>query len=128
MRWAIQREVRGIDILMTHVSPDFKIVIENKWFARDQDQQTIRYWRRQLEESRGRLDTIPVLYLAPRLREPSFDSSVEPPAEFRRDLRSISYGTDIRIWLTNAMPQIGSPRVKETIGQYLDLLEAFREH
>ena len=127
LRWQIDREVRGVDILLTHLSPDVKIIIENKWFAADQDQQTVRYWKRLFKESRGRLASIPVLYLAPTRRAPRFDPKQRRPAQFNRDLKSISYATEIREWLSTTFPAIGSTRVRETVLQYLDLLEQFDE-
>ena len=127
LRWQVGREVRRVDILLTHLSPDIKIIVENKWFAGDQDQQTVRYWSRLIDESRGRLKSIPVLYLAPSRRSPRFDPKLERPVQFDLDLKSISYATDIREWLSTTLPAIGSVRVRETVLQYLDLLEQFDE-
>jgi PD-(D/E)XK nuclease superfamily len=127
-RWTISRETDSIDIMLSH--PDFqkpqtRIIIENKWSAPDREQQLLGYWKQQRE--RTGLNSIPAVYLTPNGRRPRECSAIGDP-EFLRDLVTLSYAKDIRRLIGDQLREIKAARVKETISQYLMLMESIDEN
>jgi PD-(D/E)XK nuclease superfamily len=123
-RWRVDTEKHKIDILLTHVATPFFIIIENKWFARDQEQQTFRYWW-EIRQRHPNLTTVPVIYLTRTGKQPDF---VHEDVRFRHDLLPVSYNPVLMGMLEACLPAVGALRVRETIKQYLQLLEDIDEN
>jgi hypothetical protein len=100
-----------IDILITD-KKSHEVVIENKIYATDQEQQTIRYLK-----SRPRAN---VLFLTLDGREPTEKVTSKDKARFR----CISYARDIIQWLDDCRKEAThAPLVRETIAQYINLIK-----
>jgi hypothetical protein len=127
-RWSISLENDSIDIVLSHPNPQnpqTRIIIENKWSAPDREQQLFAYWRRQRELTG--LKSIPAIYLTPSGRRPKECSSVKN-SEFFRDLVTISYVQDIMALLIYGLSEVKSARVRETVFQYVQLIENIDEN
>ena len=113
----VERETNQIDLLVTN---DYEaIVIENKIWAGDQPQQLRRY-RDRLREAGYPDCAIHLLYLTPDGHKPSAQSTngLEPDR-----VKPISYRDDIRCWLRVCHQRAyDMPALRESIGQYLDLV------
>ena len=101
-----------IDILITDGTPSgHAIIIENKIWAADQPNQLVRYHNFAPKAT--------LLYLTLNGDEPSDQSKGE-----LTDYRCISYRSDIIGWLHKcAQLAFDKPRVRETINQYINLLQ-----
>lgn len=101
-----------IDILITDGTPSgHAIIIENKIWAADQPNQLVRYHNFAPKAT--------LLYLTLNGDEPSDQSKGE-----LTDYRCISYRRDIIGWLHKcAQLAFDKPRVRETINQYINLLQ-----
>lgn len=110
-----------IDILVT--MPDDSelpsLIIENKIYAEDQDNQLRRYYNWGIKHFHSS-DKFKILYLTLYGNKPSF-RSIGEGKEFAYE--TISYANDIRVWLKKcASIAYDKPKVRETIIQYSHLL------
>lgn len=115
--WVVETErVTGygnLDLVLERREPPLLIVIENKIYAGDQNEQLSRYWK--WMEQRGDEDTRRILvYL-------TIEGGESPSAEDAPYL-CLSYRNDIRSWLESSRAGTSSPRMLETIDQYLQVL------
>jgi hypothetical protein len=102
----------NIDVVL--YSPELQVVlaIENKIDAREQERQLERYatWMARIYPTYGKA----LVFLTPDGR-----ASLTPgEARYYR----LSYREDIRTWLEGAMPMVLAPRVRETVSQYMEVL------
>lgn len=113
-----------IDILITdHSDTDsgkgHAIIIENKIWAADQPNQLVRYHN----FADKAYDKFTLLYLTLNGDEPSDQSKVGLNAQ-DGGYQCISYRSDIIDWLQQcAKLSFDKPRVRETINQYIDLIQ-----
>ncbi|QVW21918.1 PD-(D/E)XK nuclease family protein [Pseudomonas hormoni] len=110
----VEVEYRNIDILVRNQSKQ-AVIIENKIYARDQDEQLWTYHQRIQAEG---YDKIWTTYL-------TLDGS-EPSKESRKSLsvKLISYEAEIIAWLKDCVPLIArEPGVRESVFQYIELLQ-----
>ncbi len=107
-----------IDILITDRS-GHAIIIENKIWAADQPNQLVRYHNFAHEM----YDKFTILYLTLNGDEPNKQSKGDLSAQ-NGDYRCISYRNDIIGWLQQcAQLAFDKPRVRETINQYINLIQ-----
>jgi hypothetical protein len=128
-KWRVATETNGIDILLTHRGEQFFIIIENKWFARDQEQQTFRYWQHHRSKQAKDLEVLPVIYLTRLGGEPVFTK--EPGPTFRRvwsNLRVINcaFGLTLSPTLGSMAARI-SPREQHTAVAEPDMRDLDRD-
>ncbi len=113
-----------IDILITDRSntdsdKGHAFIIENKIWAADQPNQLLRYYN----FADKAYDKFTLLYLTPDGDEPSDQSRGGLNAQ-DGDYQCISYRSDIIGWLQQcAQLAFDKPRVRETINQYIDLIQ-----
>ncbi len=101
-----------VDIVIT--SGNQNIVIENKIYAGDQEQQLLRY--------NNHFKNQPIIYLTLDGSEPS-DSSKGNLA-LDKDFICCSYKTDIKEWLVKCIKEMtNKPFIRETLNQYLILIQ-----
>lgn len=117
-----------IDILFTfRIENQLKgIVIENKIYAGDQDQQLTRYYTYLTEELKLVDRDILLVYLTTSGRVPSKESmTVELQHSLRElgSLKEIGYYQDIIPWLSNCLPHIKSIQLQQIIIQYIKTLK-----
>ena len=113
----VERESNHIDLLIRNEHQ--AIVVENKIWAGDQDQQLQRY-RDGLVQRGYDAASIRLLYLTPHGHEPSSQSRGEIPAE---EVELVSYRDDLRGWLIGCQRRaFDNPALRETIAQYLRLI------
>ncbi len=107
-----------IDILITDRC-GHAIIIENKIWAADQPNQLVRYHNFAHEM----YDKFTILYLTLNGDEPNKQSKGDLSAQ-NGDYRCISYRNDIIGWLQQcAQLAFDKPRVRETINQYINLIQ-----
>ena len=102
-----------VDIVLTDKYNEH-IIIENKIYAGDQENQLIRY--HSFDKN------APIVYLTLEGAQPS-EFSTNNTAEVLDNLICISYKTDIKIWLKNCKEKaVNVPILRETITQYINLI------
>lgn len=118
---AVKGEHGGrIDIYMADNNGYF-VIIENKIYAGDQENQMKRYWNFAQEKSKNNSNKYRLVYLTLDGHDPSKDS--------KNDLESneyicLSYKNDIVTWLNKCLGlTIRQPLLRETINQYIDTLK-----
>lgn len=110
----VEVEYQNIDILVRN---QFKqaVIIENKIYAGDQDEQLWRYYQRM--EAEGYRE-IWINYLTLDGSEPSPQSRKSLPVQL------LSYETEIIAWLKDCIPLVArEPGVRESIFQYMELIQ-----
>ncbi|WP_397458370.1 PD-(D/E)XK nuclease family protein [Pseudomonas asplenii] len=107
-------EYQNIDILIRNQSQQ-AVIIENKIYARDQDEQLWRYHQR--IQAEGYQD-IWTTYLTLDGAEPTEQSRHSLPVML------VSYEAEIIAWLKDCIPLIArEPGVRESVFQYIELLQ-----
>jgi hypothetical protein len=110
----VEVEYRNIDILVRNQSKQ-AVIIENKIYARDQDEQLWTYHQRMLAEGYSEIWTT---YLTLDGSEPSEQSRKSLPVVL------LSYEAEIISWLKDCVPLIArEPGVRESVFQYIELLQ-----
>ena len=116
-RASAHREASGIDLLISNGRQ--AIVVENKIWAGDQDQQLLRY-RDSLVAQGYDDEAIWLLYLTPYGHKPSAQSLGGIPVE---RVRCVSYRDDLPGWLVACQRRaFAEPALRESIAQYVDLI------
>ncbi|MDH4560648.1 PD-(D/E)XK nuclease family protein [Pseudomonas sp. BN411] len=111
---AVDTEYQNIDILIRNTNRE-AVIIENKIYAGDQDEQIYRYYKRLVAEGYQKIWCI---YL-------TLDGS-EPSEQSKKSLEVVlaSYETDIIDWLNLCIPLVArEPGVRESVFQYIELLQ-----
>lgn len=110
----IEVEYQNIDILVRNQSKQ-AVIIENKIYAGDQDEQLWRYHQRMQAEGYREIWTT---YLTLDGAEPSEQSRKSLPVIL------LSYEAEIIAWLKDCIPLVArEPGVRESIFQYIELLQ-----
>lgn len=118
-RARVRRESNHIDLLISNGQQ--AIVVENKIWAGDQEQQLQRYRDALVREGYDE-DSIRLLYLTPLGHEPSEQSHGDIPGE---QIQLVSYREDLREWLVGCQRRAyDDPGLRESIAQYLRLILA----
>ena len=113
-----------IDLLITYSEESTKkaIVIENKIYAKDQQNQLLRYYS-YVKDYRGyEPKNITLVYISPEGHQPSkysIDESARASVEDKSTLICASHRKDIKPWLTSAVVQSKSETLKSIINQYI---------
>ncbi|MBP6128264.1 PD-(D/E)XK nuclease family protein [Flavobacterium sp.] len=101
-----------VDIVIT--SANQNIIIENKIYAGDQEQQLLRY--------NNHFKNQPIIYLTLDGSEPS--ESSKGNLVLNKDFICCSYKTDIKEWLEKCIKKMtNKPFIRETLNQYLILIK-----
>jgi hypothetical protein len=101
-----------VDIVIT--SGNQNIIIENKIYAGDQEQQLLRY--------NNHFKNQPIIYLTLDGSEPS--ESSKGNLVLNHDFICCSYKTDIKEWLEKCIKEMANkPFIRETLNQYLILIQ-----
>ncbi|WP_052451382.1 PD-(D/E)XK nuclease family protein [Pseudomonas batumici] len=110
----VEVEYQNIDILVRNQSKQ-AVIIENKIYAGDQDEQLWSYHRRMQVEGYSEIWTT---YLTLDGAEPSEQSRKSLPVIL------LSYEAEIIAWLKDCIPLVArEPGVRESIFQYIELLQ-----
>ena len=110
----VEVEYRNIDILVRNQSKQ-AVIIENKIYAGDQDEQLWRYNQRMQAEGYREIWTS---YLTLDGAEPSEQSRKSLPVII------LSYEAEIIAWLKDCIPLVArEPGVRESVFQYIELLQ-----
>lgn len=110
----VQREYRHIDLLITHPSRRWAVIIENKIWARDQPKQLDGYDDTVAAE---RYQERAILYLTLDGREPEAGAKNVRPV-------CISYDEHIRPWLERCQQRAhADPALRESVAQYRAVVE-----
>jgi hypothetical protein len=120
--WEVDHGLEYIDVRLRHPSTRDAVVIETKWDAPDTPGQVVRYWKNELK--RTAKARIPVVFLTKDGREPDLGSRCEEHSRFEKDLVRVSYRLEFAEVLRSALRDVKAPRVRETLAQYLELLDA----
>ncbi len=109
-----------IDILITSKENE-KIIIENKIYAGDQDNQLIRYYNYGLKTSK----TFSLYYLTLDKKQPSPESCKSSDLELKESyFTCISYNQEILKWLEKCEKEsVQRPILRESIRQYINLIK-----
>lgn len=105
----------NIDILVRCSALRFLLVIENKIWASEQPDQLRRYadWMATQDKS---FDLRQLVFLTPTGRTSDTIGACSHTC--------LSYHDDIRLWLREALAKVKSPTVRETVQQYVQIVEA----
>ncbi|HEY8689638.1 MAG TPA: PD-(D/E)XK nuclease family protein [Chitinophagaceae bacterium] len=121
-----------IDILIFHRNQikqkRFLIIIENKIFACDQENQIERYYNYALKDLKIPKEQILLVYLKPTRDSPTeFSISGKLKNELDKNglLKLLGYSPDISAMLLECNESINSQKLKQTIIQYIDILKEF---
>lgn len=110
----VEVEYQNIDILVRNQSKQ-AVIIENKIYAGDQDEQLWRYHQRMRAEGYREIWTT---YLTLDGAEPSEQSRKSLPVIL------LSYEAEIIAWLKDCIPLVArEPGVRESVFQYIELLQ-----
>ncbi len=118
---------RRIDILLHHPPTNYWLPIENKIYADDQENQLLDYWTWARNQGTGPADAFPIVYLTVEGLRPSNWSTGDDAQEKEKllgDLVLMSYHTDVAGILRAVSRKIGSGRVRHTLDQYIQTVEA----
>jgi hypothetical protein len=121
--WEVDNGKDNIDVRLRHTESKYRVIIETKWKASDRPGQVVDYWRE--EKNRTANSRIPVVFLTRTRRLPDLGQDESDHAQLRADLVCLTFKDDIAPLLQNALDQepAVSPRVRETVRQYIQLLE-----
>lgn len=111
-----------IDILVTD-DKNHAIIIENKIYAGDQENQLLRYFNYGLDNylSKEEEPQFDLLYLTLDGKEPSEYSTGKPD---KLKYITISYKDDIKVWLEQCKEKaVNKPLLRETLAQYINLIK-----
>ena len=113
-----------LDIFMGFIHDDRPkaIVIENKIYAADQEQQLTRYHHYLTDVLSLAPEDYWLFYLTPKGTSPTTNAISAALADQLRQsgcLSTISYHQHITNWLNDCYPRVSSPRVRHTLYQYL---------
>ncbi len=114
-----------IDILIT--SSNYKIVIEVKIDAGDQNRQIERY-HQYLEKTKTKRQKQRIYYLTLNGSEPSEISYGELTEKERAAIKTISFQNDILLWLSQCTEKIKIEKVNQAIFQYADILKKITDN
>lgn len=106
-------------------SKPFYLVIENKIYAADQDQQMTRY-HKALVKSFSARDNFLLVYLTPYGQPPqpySISDELRTALTTTKNFRCLSYHQDITNILNRCMLKIEAPLLKATVSQYLSTIQ-----
>lgn len=120
-------ELGRMDLIITYTFNSIRkaIVIENKIWAADQDQQLKRYYDYLNKGLRLSESDFKLVYLTPNGTTPS-ETSMSKEDFIRLSetgvIQLLSYKTDIMDWLIASIPSISSKKIKYSIIQYIQTL------
>ena len=116
-RWRVTAEKATsygrLDLVVANLQLGYLLVIENKVYAQDQENQLARY-ARWMREQLGRYPQQVLIYLTPDGRASSTSRG--------HDYCRISYHEDISGWLEAVLLHVQASKLRETIRQYLEIL------
>ncbi|MXW50769.1 MAG: hypothetical protein F4X81_08880 [Gammaproteobacteria bacterium] len=113
----VERESNHIDLLIANKSE--AIVIENKIWAGDQDQQLQRYRDALVHQGYGK-ESIRLVYLTPFGHEPSKQSRGDISV---KQIQLVSYRDNLSDWLIGCQRRaVDDPGLRESIAQYRRLI------
>ena len=119
----LTKEYKNIDILIDNEKEKSCIIIENKIWAGDQENQLARYYMKMKTEGR---ENIYVIYLTLDGKKPEPQSLCFPEENFELEedkVICISYRKTIISWLKSCLGVIAdNPPVRESVLQYIKLL------
>ena len=117
-RWRIEKEKiyrsNRIDLVISNRTLQYMLVIENKIYAPEQDDQLIRYseW---LARQKAVFEKQALIFLTIR-GDPSRTAGNHP-------YLCMSYREHIYNWLERTLPDIKAPRIQESVKQYIDIIK-----
>jgi hypothetical protein len=112
-------EFGNLDIVLWSPHRDARIVIENKIGAGDQPDQLERYWKWMRAQS---CNVQQLFYLTPT-GHPS-DEADKTGVPYV----ALSYKRDIRDIVEISLAEVVAPRLRETLNQYLEIINAFKHN
>lgn len=118
---SVLTEYKNIDILIR--SGSTAIIIENKIYARDQDNQLTRYYESIQAEG---IEDVYLVYLTLKGEQPSGQSTRALDKAFLRSdkFQCLSYKNDIHRWINSCLSLAArNPALRESFAQYLELIE-----
>ncbi|MCE4934478.1 PD-(D/E)XK nuclease family protein [Aliivibrio fischeri] len=118
----VEKEWNDIDILIRNQNGQ-AIIIENKVYAGDQDNQLNRYFKL-VNDLNFNEDNIKLVYLSLYGKKASEQSVKGLNCDFlENNYQPISYKSHISSWLKNCRKEaVSHPELRESISQYLDLV------
>ncbi|WP_053062335.1 PD-(D/E)XK nuclease family protein [Photobacterium aquae] len=121
---SVEKEWGNIDILIRN-QHNQAIIIENKIYAEDQEEQLFRYYR-SIKSRQVTDDNIHLIYLTLDGKEPTTQSLGNIPKSFINsgNYQLLSYAGRMQVWLKNCQKDaVNSPALRENIGQYIELIQ-----
>ena len=120
----ILNEYKNIDIFIRN-SKGQAIIVENKIYAEDQEQQLARYYQEIINEG---YSDITIIYLTLDGKEPEEQSIEGIPKEFIESdkFMTLSYEYQIQEWIKNCTKEAAlTPEVREVLQQYSQLISRY---
>ncbi|MGR5422431.1 PDDEXK-like family protein [Vibrio sp. PNB22_4_1] len=114
-------EHKNIDLYLVNNATKQALIIENKIYALDQEQQLLRYYNTAISE--GYTD-VTIVYLTLYGNEPSHYSLKGDRGELKHPIVTISYKNDISKLIERLAGQsVQFPALRESLIQYLDIIK-----
>lgn len=114
-------EHKNIDLYLVNNATKQALIIENKIYALDQEQQLLRYYNIAISE--GYKD-VTIVYLTLDGHKPSHYSLKGDCGELKHPIKTISYKNDISKFMQNLVGQsVQFPALRESLIQYLDIIK-----
>ncbi|MEZ9708115.1 PD-(D/E)XK nuclease family protein, partial [Vibrio breoganii] len=117
----VTSEYENIDVVITDAYKNSAVIIENKIYAEDQDQQLLRYFNTMCNEG---YKNIEVVYLTLFGTPPSTKSVSGDLGTLKQKVVTISYREDILNWLSLLVEKSANNHaLREALNQYSEILK-----
>lgn len=126
INWKVIKESESIDLRIVNYKLKKAIFIENKVYTDSHSGQLSRYYKKWRESFPNGGQFMYLTISGGQPDDAGFDDKVDPRFTkelIKREMRCISYKTHIKEWLEGTFPNIQATRVRETIHQYLHLID-----
>lgn len=121
LNFDIHIEHKNIDLYLVNNTTKQAIIIENKIYALDQEQQLLRYYTTAISEG---YTSVTIVYLTLYGDEPSQYSLKGACGELKHPIVTLSYKNDISKLIQNLVGQSAQlPALRESLLQYLDIIK-----
>lgn len=116
-------EHQNIDIFLVNRTTKQAIIIENKIYASDQDQQLLRYYLIAKDEGYNDISVVYLTLLGHSPNQCSVQGNLGSLDGFKQELLLLSYREDINLWVQKIIEKSAQiPALRESLIQYVEIL------
>ncbi|WP_170961763.1 PD-(D/E)XK nuclease family protein [Vibrio breoganii] len=116
-------EHQNIDIFLVNRTTKQAIIIENKIYASDQEQQLLRYYLIAKDEGYKDITVVYLTLLGNSPNQCSVEGNLGNLNDFKQELLLLSYREDINLWIQSIIEKSAQlPALRESLIQYVEIL------